>query len=63
MTAWQYVPGVPAAGHITGSGYWHPGKIDGCAKCPAPECIQCRRPIRDIRYDHRLDCRYQGKAL
>jgi hypothetical protein len=37
MTAWPYIPGVPAAGHVTSRGYWHPGPIDGCAKCPEKE--------------------------
>lgn len=32
--AWPSAPGVPAAGHVTASGFWHPGKIDGCPKCP-----------------------------
>lgn len=31
--AWPMMPGVPAAGHVTGGGYWHPGKEDGCVKC------------------------------
>lgn len=31
--AWPYVPGVPAAGHITSRGYWHAGPISGCTKC------------------------------
>jgi hypothetical protein len=30
------VPGVPAAGHRTSGGGWHPGQIDGCVKCPPP---------------------------
>jgi hypothetical protein len=37
MKAWPFRPGVPAAGHITSSGFWHPGPINGCPKCnPAP---------------------------
>lgn len=35
MRAHYWRPGVPAAGHIAG-GYWHPGRIDGCRKCPQP---------------------------
>jgi hypothetical protein len=27
------MPGVPAAGHITASGYWHPGDGRTCHKC------------------------------
>lgn len=34
MRVWPYIPGVPAAGHVTERGYWHPGRIDGCPKCP-----------------------------
>jgi hypothetical protein len=30
---YEFMPGVPAAGHISG-GFWHPGRIDGCPKCP-----------------------------
>jgi hypothetical protein len=35
--AYDFMPGVPAAGHIAG-GYWHPGPAgENCAKCaPAP---------------------------
>lgn len=36
MKAWPYMPGVPAAGHITAGGYWHPGGIDNCTKCADP---------------------------
>ena len=46
--AWPHTPGVPAAGHVTSRGWWHPGRIDGCAKCPAPlpprrRCADCGR--------------------
>jgi hypothetical protein len=34
--AYPYMPGVPAAGHIY-NGFWHPGRIDGCPKCPTPK--------------------------
>lgn len=47
MKAWPVMPGVPAAGHVTASGFWHPGRADGCVKCPAPApsitCPVCRR--------------------
>lgn len=36
MKAWPYVPGVPAAGHVTSKGFWHPGRIEGCPKCESP---------------------------
>lgn len=29
----NWLPGVPAAGHVSRSGYWHPGDITRCAKC------------------------------
>ena len=32
--AWLVQPGVPAAGHVTARGWWHPGGIAGCVKCP-----------------------------
>ena len=40
MRAWPYRPGVPAAGHVTAGGHWHPGAINGCPKC---------RPYRNER--------------
>ncbi len=44
MKAWPYIPGVPAAGHVTSKGYWHPGPVNGCQKCePTP------RPKREAR--------------
>lgn len=33
----DYIPGVPAAGHVTRGGYWHPGSKANCAKCAPPE--------------------------
>jgi hypothetical protein len=43
VTARDYMPGVPAAGHVTSSGYWHPGPADGCDRCGGgrPLCDQC----------------------
>lgn len=29
----DYLPGVPAAGHITGLGGYHPGRAATCAVC------------------------------
>jgi hypothetical protein len=40
------MPGVPAAGHVTGGGAWHPGQADGCAKCELP-----RGPVTVARAD------------
>jgi hypothetical protein len=36
MTAYPMMPGIPAAGHVTPGGAWHPGQIDGCPKCEPP---------------------------
>jgi hypothetical protein len=36
-TSRPLMPGVPAAGHVTASGFWHPGRAEGCVKCPGPE--------------------------
>jgi hypothetical protein len=41
------MPGVPAAGHVTARGYWHPGRPEGCVKCEVPlPCAECGRPLR-----------------
>ena len=32
--AWPVMAGVPAAGHFTAGGFWHPGPAEGCEKCP-----------------------------
>lgn len=31
------VPGVPAAGHLSSGGFWHPGREEGCVKCEPTE--------------------------
>lgn len=33
MKAWLIQAGVPALGHVTSKGFWHPGPIEGCVKC------------------------------
>jgi hypothetical protein len=34
---WPYMPGVPAMGHVTSKGYWHPGNGATCPRCnPTP---------------------------
>ena len=38
-----HVPGMPAAGHMSG-GYWHPGGKSNCRKC-AP-----RKPVARTRH-------------
>ena len=52
---WQ-IPGVPAAGHITAKGYWHPGRIEGCVKCEVPK-KGGRRHDREPQADSRRDSR------
>ena len=34
--SWPCMPGVPAAGHVTAQGLWHPGRPENCRKCPPP---------------------------
>jgi hypothetical protein len=46
---WPAVPGVPAAGHVTGGGAWHPGLPAGCVKCPPKRLDPHARP-RERRY-------------
>ncbi len=49
--AFPVVPGVPAAGHVTGGGAWHPGRAEGCVKCaPRP------RPGDQCGDDCTVDC-------
>jgi hypothetical protein len=45
---WPAVPGVPAAGHVTGGGAWHPGLPHGCVKCP-PKRLNARGARPDSR--------------
>jgi hypothetical protein len=33
MKGWPVMPGVPAAGHCTAGGHWHPGAIENCHRC------------------------------
>lgn len=61
--AWEVMPGVPPAGHVTGRGYWHPGRIDGCVKCEPPRprvfVVKCsdieRCPIKSLHPQHYQD--------
>jgi hypothetical protein len=34
--AYPLQPGVPAAGHVTAGGAWHPGATAACVKCGQP---------------------------
>ena len=38
--AYDYMPGVPAAGHVTGGGSWHPGRAEGCPKCEPDDRLE-----------------------
>jgi len=54
VRAWAYMPGVPAAGHVTSGGAWHPGAIEGCQKCPresftCPVCGRTSHNVNDVR--------------
>jgi hypothetical protein len=42
---WPVVPGVPATGHVTSGGWWHPGSGDSCSKCGTDRitCPVCHR--------------------
>ena len=44
----DFYPGIPAAGHLTGRGFWHPGDGTRCLRCHPPEpksitCPKCER--------------------
>lgn len=41
---WPHTPGVPAAGHVTSRGAWHPGGGDNCHRCNPPD----RTPDRTL---------------
>lgn len=45
--SWPYMPGVPAAGHVTAKGFWHSGAADGCPKCEPPRVIAHDRTHTD----------------
>jgi hypothetical protein len=39
----DYMPGVPAMGHLSTGGFWHSGKSDVCEKChPTPPLRWCQ---------------------
>lgn len=46
--SWPVMPGVPAAGHVTASGWWHPGPGGaGCLKCHPYDPPKRPHPKRD----------------
>jgi hypothetical protein len=57
MKAYPFLPGVPAAGHVTGGGWWHPGKADGCVKCEPYNPRHRKAPASPTREDKRSDDR------
>ena len=51
MQVWDVMPGVPAAGHVTSKGYFHPGNKNNCSKCDSsspkePLRGQLKEPLR-----------------
>jgi hypothetical protein len=42
---WPVTPGVPAAGHLTAGGFWHPGGGFSCAKCKPTPPPRRPRPV------------------
>lgn len=47
MTGWPMMPGVPAAGHVTRGGWWHPGGESACPKTPCAEARSTRLEVGD----------------
>jgi hypothetical protein len=45
MQPLDMIPGVPAAGHLSVNGFWHPGRADGC---PKPPCADVQR-VQQLR--------------
>lgn len=55
MKARELMPGVPAAGHLTGFGFWHPGPVEGCLKCPTLDPEPGSVKLSDVeRCPHRI---------
>jgi hypothetical protein len=52
--SYDYRPGIPGAGHLTGGGAWHPGAASSCGKpaCQDTAPSQRRQP-RARRCDER----------
>ena len=72
MRTYPVVPGVPAAGHLTAGGNWHPGRAEGCVKCPAPpqtrtlqrsDIQRCpKRSFSPRHYNNDGSCKCQPKG-
>ena len=60
MPAHPLDPGVPAAGHISSRGYWHPGRIDGCVKCPDQRLPRVDPRYATPQFDTPNRCAYCG---
>lgn len=48
----DYIPGVPAAGHLSDRGFWHPGRARGCVKCVDPARCERAETTRDCPLNH-----------
>lgn len=48
MKPLQLIPGVPAAGHVSPGGFWHPGRAEGCLKCPTLETPPHQVQLSDV---------------
>jgi hypothetical protein len=53
VRAYPVQPGVPAAGHVSARGFWHPGRVDGCVKCDTRASITC--PVCSMTSYHPRD--------
>lgn len=55
MRAYPLQPGVPAAGHVTAGGFWHPGAIDTCTKCEVRPTLPPGNHAMRVRYHHSIE--------
>lgn len=56
----DYIPGVPAAGHLGHNGFWHQGTLADCVKCEVARAMMCRRcggPRTKVEVEERRHCR------
>ena len=64
MRAWDYMPGVPAAGHVTSRGFWHPGPAQGCQKCePTRTPSRAQRAAARTLFDRADTCGDCGRSI
>jgi hypothetical protein len=66
MTSWDFMPGVPAAGHVTSGGHWHPGAKDNCTKCVVATVVDeatcCKRVAPNHPANHNHAIRTSGRC-